>query len=324
MNRQHIENYLKLVGSEIEEHQTREGWVQASCPLAKSRHSNGVDKHPSFGVREEPNGISRFHCFSCGSSGDLMDIIITAKQEFPYDLDKMQIDKALQMLSVEEDDHDLDKFVFESEVKKHTEDIYVFEDSYVNSFKSVTKFKEGVAYLHGRGVSTKVIKEMNIRYDSTHDRIVMPIRDWQGRYVGMHGRSIFGSFKNPYFMYRCDLRCNPIVWYGEHHIDVTRPVVLVESVFDMYKVYAQYKNVMCSLTSGIGRAKVERLKVINNLITIADAGKGGDFWKKAIDKGLPTHDIQHINFSLYDDNATDPGDMSSEAMTKLLESEFLI
>lgn len=324
MKGKHIDTFLGYMGSTISEVQNREGWRLASCPLAKSRHSHGVDKHPSFGVKEEINGLSHFHCFSCATSGDLMDIIILVKLESKYELEGLHIDKALQMLAVEEDELSLDEFEFSEQVSTQKKTIEYFSDSYCSSFKSVHFFEKGMEYLKGRGLSEETIDKFNIRYDSLVDRVVFPIRDWSGKIAGMHGRFIYGDYKNPYYAYKDGNRYNGIVWYGENHIDPNQPVILVESVFDMFRIFEYYGNVMCSLSAGIGKKKAERIGIISNLITIADTGKGGKAWRKTLDKYLPNHNIQHIDLTIYDSKAGDPGEMTEEAILELLEGEFLI
>jgi DNA primase len=321
MNRQHIEKFLPLLKSNVCEHQTREGWVIASCPFAKTRHSHGVDKHPSFGVKIEPHGLSNFHCFSCGSSGDLMDIIITLKQEQKYQLDGYKIAKALEMLAVEDEEDMLDIMAFDDEIKEQKKQIYVFSDKFVNSFQSVIHFPEGVAYLKERGLTDKIINDIDVRYDSSLDRVVFPIKDWNGDVVGMHGRHIYGQYHNPYYVYKEKGRCNPVVWYGEDKINPNEPVILVESVFDRLRIYKHYPNVICSLSAGIGKNKVERISVLNPIITIADSGKGGIAWLKALKKYLPKHNITEISIDDY--GVKDPGELTDKQIKKILEDEFL-
>jgi len=324
MNNEQVRKYLHLIGSAVCPTQIRDGWIVASCPLAKTRHSKGVDNNPSFAVRIDTDRPSRFHCFSCGSSGDLMDIIILSKLENPYGLEHMQIDKALQMLAAEDDQSMLEAIVFEDNVSIQGKAINYFSDSYLQSFQTVFKSKLGLDYLKSRGVSKELIKKMDIRYDTNTDRVVMPIRDWTGGLVGMHGRSVLGGFSNPYYAYRENGKYNAIVWYGEQFINPQDQVILVESVFDLLNVMQYYPNVLCSLTAGISKVKVERLSVLNNLVTIADTGKGGTAWKKAIDKHLSSHVVQHIDLEEYDDQADDAGSIRQANLYTLLESEFIL
>jgi DNA primase len=322
MNEQHIKKFLPLIASKVTDIQNREGWVIASCPFAKTRHSKGVDKHPSFGVKIAPNALSRFHCFSCGSSGELMDIILLLKEELKYDFENLHIHKALEMLAVEDDEAQVNEIIFDDDIKDQHTKVVPFSDDFVDSFMSVTKFKLGIDYLEGRGITMSLIKEMDIRYDALMERIILPIRDWEGRVVGMHGRHITGDYNNPYYVYKEKDKCNPIVWYGEDKINPNEPVVLVESVFDRLKIYPFYTNVLCSLTCGLSKEKVERINILNPFITIADSGKGGKAWLKALTKYLPDHELTHVNIDQY--GVGDPGELSNKQVKSLLEAEFLI
>lgn len=49
-------------------------WLHSSCPLAPWMHAGGVDRHPSFGVKEA-RGISGVNCFSCGFKGGMLQLV---------------------------------------------------------------------------------------------------------------------------------------------------------------------------------------------------------------------------------------------------------
>ena len=53
------------------------GWIEASCPLAKWLHKHHTDATPSFGLSINPGERSYFLCFACrqGSAEELLHII---------------------------------------------------------------------------------------------------------------------------------------------------------------------------------------------------------------------------------------------------------
>jgi hypothetical protein len=247
-----------------------------------------------------------------------MDIILLLKEELKYDFENLHIHKALQMLAVEDDDSQLNQITFDEDIKVGGVKITPFTKGYVDSFMSVKKFKQGLTYLHGRGIYDETIHNLDIRYDPLTDRVVFPIRDWEGRVVGMHGRHITGQYHNPYYVYKEGNNCNYDVWYGEDKIDPNQPVVLVESVFDRLKIYQHYTNVVCSLTAGISKDKVKRIEILNPLIAIADSGKGGTAWLKSLRKHLPEHNITTVDIDEF--GVGDTGDLSDVQVVSLLES----
>ena len=72
MNSQSIEYVLNKMG--VTEFKHNGDWVTASCPLAPWTHAGGLDRNPSFGVHEG-TGVSGVHCFSCGFSGGMMQLV---------------------------------------------------------------------------------------------------------------------------------------------------------------------------------------------------------------------------------------------------------
>ena len=71
-----ITDALECMGSTVKG--VSRGYVHASCPLAKHKHSGGVDNNPSFGVvynsADAKKEEGHAHCFSCGYSGDIREI----------------------------------------------------------------------------------------------------------------------------------------------------------------------------------------------------------------------------------------------------------
>ena len=72
MNRTSIEYVLRQL--DVTEFKHNGDWVTTSCPLAPWTHAGGLDRHPSFGVRES-QGISGVHCFSCGFKGGMLSLV---------------------------------------------------------------------------------------------------------------------------------------------------------------------------------------------------------------------------------------------------------
>jgi len=313
-----IHKLLPLVNSRPDPQQGRQGWVIASCPFAPWRHSDGVDRHPSFGIKIDKKKKSRYHCFSCGSHGDLDDLVIDLKYELKHKpVEGYNLGAALQLIANETEAVDLDIPDWD-EVDSHdvASETVVFPEWWLESFKPVTMFKEAIEYLKYRHIVDEAIKALDLRYDVTRRRVCFPIRDWDGNLVGLQGRAIDKDNPLRYLAYKYKDHWNKLPWLGEHWIDPDRTVVLVESVFDLAKVYPVYQNVMCGLMAGLGKKKVERLKDIPDIVTLFDYGKGGDAARNAVSKYLKKSVIKHL-VPLEIEN--DPGEMSYSRIQELLQ-----
>lgn len=62
------------------------GWVMIPCPLAEYSHSDGDDKHFSFGI----SATGGFHCFTCGIKGHVTQLprmLAKYHKSYSYDLE---------------------------------------------------------------------------------------------------------------------------------------------------------------------------------------------------------------------------------------------
>lgn len=316
MDKQRILELLPHLNSRPTSEQNRTGWVISSCPFALFKHSQGVDRHPSFGVRIVERQISDYHCFSCDSHGVLMDLAIELKHLFAgsapegYDLRS-----AVSMIHAEEDAAELGYVPDYGEREETNNKVKHFPEEWLDSFQPWYKFKTAREYLQKRNVMEDLADQLDLRFDSTRQRVCFPIRDWGGYLVGLHGRDITDK-QMAYYVYKYKDHFNKLVWPGEQHLDVDKPVILCESVFDYASIYRVYRNVACSLSAGIGRDKCKRVSSILDLITFYDYGTGGDTARKSIDKYLGHTVPLHI---VPNEDQGDPGNMSVNELIDRLD-----
>lgn len=304
--RGHIKAFLKSIGAKQIKHRT--GWVIAACPLAPWRHQGGVDKSPSFGVRSDG---SKAHCFSCQYSGDLWELLFELKRQGVTGLAKAR--ETLEAL-----DEALPEIVEDAEPKPDP-GLAAFDEEWLESFPPVWNFQRGRGYLKQRGVVQTFAEKLDLRFDPLHgDRVCFPVRDFEGVLRGLHGRTTRNDVSPKYFMYTPGSKSNPVVWLGEAWVDMDKPVVLVESVFDLLAVLPVYSNAMCSLFAGLTKAKVQRISGCLNIVTLYDADKAGDNARKAISKWLPDSIVWHARPT---EEEGDPGNMTQERIEEVL-SEF--
>ena len=319
MKRQRIEALLECLGAYVPKAQPREDWVVSHCPFAPWDHQSGVDNNPSFGVKVVPGGRSFFHCWSCGAGGGLEDLFLDLylKAKGSPDLDLYDWKTAQDIVDSEADEPiDGDGFLEAPGLPQTKHTVSPWPEHYLDAYKPVTASLLARGYLVERGV-LEVSEALDLRFDPSRMRVCFPIRDWEGLLAGLHGRRITDK-PPPYYAYGWNNKRNPIVWLGEHWVDEDRPVVLVESVFDLARVYRVYRNVMCALSAGLSKEKVERVNHLRSAVTMFDWGKGGDAARDAIDKYAEFPCVHLVP----PEAAGDPGNMTLGLIDDLLSQHL--
>lgn len=311
MNKGSLLTFIGYMGLTLTTHQHRAGWLTAHCPFAEWTHSSGIDKNPSFGISIAESGESRYHCFSCDSSGDLTDLILELKAR-KY---QASYKEALILAENELEAIDIDVPDYEDE-EEDSHALKVWPESYLQSFVQAHKSPKALTYLAKRNVPMQVVHDLDLRYDTQRSRVCFPIRTWKGHLAGLHGRDVTGNHDLPYLAYKWNSSWNRPVWHGEDLIDPDLPVVLVESVFDRASVYRVYRNVLCSLTCGISADKLHRISALSDVITLYDYGKGGDKARQTLGKAFNGRLINHL---VPTEKQGDPGAMSSSALALMLQ-----
>ena len=312
MNREGVEQLLPLIGSR-KQPAGRSGWVIGSCPFAEWRHSGGVDRHPSFGIKVNDKGRSEYHCFSCNSHGDLEDLVLELRG---YGVSGLG--EAAQLIARELEEARINPPDFEElQGRRRGPQVVPYPEDWLASFPRAQVFPEAMQYLEGRGVPGEMVGRLDLRFDTSKRRVCFPVRDWEYRLVGLHGRDITGT-SYPYHAYLnpATSAFNKVVWYGEHWLKPERPVLLVESVFDLAMAIQVYPNTLCSLSVGIGEGKARRLSGILDIVTLYDYGTGGDSARSLLSKYLKGVALRHLRPT---EAEGDPGNMTLERLREVLE-----
>lgn len=310
MDSHRIKLFVKAIGGVVSPRQNRKKWVIASCPFAPWKHKSGTDNSPSFGIKIRPTCVSNGHCFSCNWSGDLMDIVMGLRQRGA----EIDYKEALQLIAQEEEEVELDIPDYEEEEEK--QELVLWPEWYLDDFVEWGASIECTDYvMKKRGVSVVVADSLKLVYDKSAKRVCFPVRTWAGDLAGLHGRGIgmMSPGVSPYFMYGYEDRRNTIVWLGEHWLDPEMPVILTESVFDLARIYSVYPNVMCALSAGMSKAKVERVSGFMDYVSLFDDDNAGDISREQLDKylGSPVTHIKPMG---------DAGETSKAVLAELLAS----
>lgn len=307
---------LEECGSVIGE--TKRGWVHASCPLAKYRHEKGVDNNPSFGVvynSAEANKLEgHAHCFSCGYSGDVREI---ASLLYAYgDLGAEELGHVMSLMEeVKTGSLPL------SLTAHHADDPFV-DATWLQSFPPVgPEFPAAMEYLESRGIPREVYKHFDVRFDPQRYRVSFPIYDRAQRCRGLIGRTLIPNPEGPryfYYPYPTITGNAPrgFTWYNEHALDLSKPVVVVEGIFDAMKVWSAYQNVTASLSISFRTPGMGWHTGVNRWASMFDVGEGGKRGRERL-QGMVPHGsrLWHLPPPPGRD---DPGDSTPEEIASQL------
>ena len=288
------------------------GFSQMPCPLAPWKHSNGIDKNPSFGVNR--SGFS--HCFACGFAGDLDqladEIVRVSGGEHSYDLNVVE---GLSTYVKESGAFDFSG-VGDYDSKSETYKDYIFPDWWIDSFEHAHKNDEAMTYLasrEGGPISELAAEVMDLRYDSYRRRVCFPLRDKKWNLIGLHGRAIDDDAKLKYMVYKHQDQCSTQSAWGENWLDFEEKIVIAESVFDGARVFQVYPNVWSPLTASVTKIRLDRLSEGYRFLTLFDNDEAGDEARKKTGKMLGRENVRH----LYPKD--DAGSMSVYQVADLLE-----
>ena len=320
MDEKLIINMMHHLNSRASEEQNREEWLTFTCPLAKWRHQRGTDTNPSFGVSKSDKGGYRYYCFSCESHGNLSELPYTIKMLLGQE-DNPNYNTSLALKALDGIDTNIKVNIKPYGDKEGGSKgrLVVFPEEYLEHYRLAYDVPIAREYLQSRKVSLESCKHFDIRFDQRAMRVCFPIRDHTKSLVGFHGRDITGKSKLPYLVYTYNKSSTNIVWVNENNIDPNKPVILTESVFDMTSIWRVYKNVICSLSCGIGLPKLNRLKGIHKLLTLYDYGKGGDRAREKISKVLNKAGVLHLSPTEKQDDA---GEMTKLELVRILNQHI--
>lgn len=315
-----IVKLLKLVGIQQADAHARSGWVISSCPLGPWEHEGGKSSPTVFGVKIE-QGDPNANCFACGWRGTLMELIITMRHRNKVSPAlTVKWSEAMKLIEEAEDDLalDLDSPTVEELFMAGgaAPALHQFPEWWLETFLPVDGFPKAQAYLKARGVSPTLADHMDLRWDSGQERICFPVRDFKWTLRGLHGRAIDPDVDPRYRMYTQAGKNNPLVWLGEHWVDLTQPIVVVEGPFDLASVYRVYRNVVSPLFNSPSFEKLHRMGHANEWITLLDKGTGGDTGRKRISKAMGgDHVVHHLTLP---DGVKDPGEATIQALQDTL------
>jgi DNA primase len=256
-------------------------------------------------------------CFSCHYGGTQISLLYElSKVGFEFDFAQ-----ALRAVSLE-GPGDFEDFDFSYDELRNVQEVEPFPEWYVDNFEKAYFEGRVHPYLElEREVPYEFAEKWDLRYDPHRHRICFPIRDYHGKLTGVHGRAI-GDQEPRYLVYTHETRSNPNVWLGEHLVDRNEPVVFVESVFDLARVWEVYENVMSPLRSGINAAQLSRVRWARNVICFFDNDEAGHHAFERVKDGFRKEKAWNNVFAIWPPEGRDPGNMHVRSIAELLHEHL--
>ena len=315
-----VVKFLEAVGVANAQKFKRAGWVVSRCPLGPWRHDGGVSGAEVFGVRIE-EGDPFCRCFACNhhsTLGELVQTIALLKKESP--VAGLALGEAQQLVFEAEETQEFDFDIpgIEDVLAANKDKLVEFPAWWLETFPAAWDAAFARNYLQMRGVSQALAAALDLRADPNQGRVCFPIRDFNGRLRGLHGRAIDEDVSPRYRMYTFTKRNNPIVWLGEGWVNLNRPIVVVEGPFDLTSLRRVYANVVSPLFATPSIEKIKRMSDGLEWITVFDRGAGGDKGREIVERELgASHVLHHLHPPK---GRKDPGEMTVAELVAMLQN----
>lgn len=306
-------------------------WVQSPCPFAPYTHARGIDRKPSFGIKINNTGMSRYNCFSCSRTGQLFELpdalakLAGDKLGDPEGMNKVLDAELASLKGVE-----LGSLPFLDAVGAQDEPLSPL--LVAGFYDPLRDSPDAVAYAQARGVSVEALERLGVQFDAGESRLMFPIMDGEGLLYGFTGRSILcqatidASFGYPKVKnYWCTKSRHLL---GAQLVEKTKPTIVVEGLFALAKFLsfpsiAQKYNVVAVMGSNVSQRQLELLiSTGTSIYLMLDgdmAGQQGIYGvstKPGALYRLKPHCVVFV--PKYPEGIFDPDDLSEEVLAQIL------
>lgn len=304
-----VQSYIPIV--------TRSGRNWAKCPF----HGNGNERTPSFAINDR-DGF--YHCFGCGESGDMFTFVekmdhVTFSEAVEILAKKAGVELEKRAGGAEKRDKDEIEALYDLNQRIANTFHYLLVSSdegrkareYLTSRKvseqMIERFQLGYApasteWLHSflikKGYTDDLLKKSGLfspnsyPYPMFADRLMFPVRSWQGRYIAFSGRDLSGRDNVPKYKNTSD---TPI--YSKRHnlfglyeaLETLKkgdkPAIIVEGNFDVVSMHqAGLTSAVASLGTAFTEDQVKLLsRYVHRIDLMFDSDEAG---QKSTDKAI--------------------------------------
>jgi len=305
--------------------------IQITCPYTHYRYDEATgrtypykERRPSLGISVEPPYF--YNCFSCGAKGTVeflvADILGISPLEafrwlsrrYEYDEDDRRKISTKKIPDYEE------LFPKERRLKE-------YPDSYFDAFRTIHP------YTLERGFTKEIAIKYEIGFDKIQQRVVFPIRNENGRIVGLIGRSIDPENPVKYLVYNWNYETGEIEGFDRGQViyrnkaEERKPAVLVvESGLDVawadQNGLCELVDVVAILGSKATETQAKKLSRYEEVIS----GLDNDFAGEQGRDRLMTLLYGQVKFSVitYPEGKKDLGDCTKEEMIDLVQNRKLM
>ena len=285
--------------------------LQISCPF----HAEGKEKHPSCGIllKTKKNDFGEvipagtFHCFTCGKSGTLNELI---SYLFGYNDAGFYGYKWLvsHYCSVETSKRQPIELSFSAE--KDLEDSIVSEDE-------LSKYRLYHPYMWERKLTEKVVDYFDVGYDKETNCLTFPVKDLFGDVRYVQRRSVKGKF----FSFGNDVNKGRYL-YGlyEASINPERKIMISEAPIDALTAWIHgYAGIAtCGLPITPQQIKILELYSAREYIIASDDDFAGNLAAQFLNKK-----INKILWRMTFNGRKDLNEMNEEDWAKVSFNLFL-
>ena len=293
--------------------------IMVTCPY----HSNGMERKPSAGIREE-DGL--LHCFACGEIHSLPEVIshcfgytddIIGKFGWQWLLKNFATVQMEERKNVDLDYsrniRDRDYSFIKSAGK--TGRIDRLDKGYVTE-EELEKYRYIHPYMYKRGLTDNVIELFDVGYDATTESLTFPVKDISGNCLFIARRSI----KSKFFNYPEGVE-KPL--YGLYELyqlfmDFPKEVIVCESMLDALSFWTVDKYAVA--LNGLGNElQFKQLRELpcRKIILATDMDERGLAARKRIRQNLQNRKI--VTEYIFPKGRKDANECTKEELMNLEE-----
>jgi hypothetical protein len=313
---------------------SRDGeWVRGFCPMCW-KHGAGKDRHPSFGIKINPNGRSFYHCFAHG--GGSLERLLHSLMWYYREIPQEAFD-ILDNYEVYDDENLLPNRTsayadpFSGRVQR-VEYIDPVPEYVLEQYPPASDFPRAMDFLVvERGIEPHIIAEHDVRFYDGINSVLIPVRNALGELIAITVRHI--QHKSMYSLTPeltgyPDLEFPSVggsgVFFGEDLLKgISDPVMLVESPIEAMTVRSFGFDRVVAACGSVSNRQIDNL--IYPIIFLGlDADEAGIRSSRRIIKALLGKSVlYYVNWSKVD--CSDPGELgTSDQLSEVLYKRVMI
>lgn len=248
--------------------------LHAPCPF----HKDGQEKHPSFSIHCDKEKAGVYHCFTCGVSGNILQLVAHCLNLNDYQAKELLLEN-------------FENVIFSSEIELPKIELESKQNFYINE-KVLEQYRYIHPYVLDRGITEETIKKFQIGCTPDGQYITFPCWDKFGNLIGIFKRST----TNKSFIIPKDI-LKPIYLLNFVLKENYDTVFVCEGNFDALKMWQNGYPSIALFGAGTSKSQIELLNSteIRNYILMYDndiAGRhGAERFKKFIRKDVFITDV---------------------------------